>query len=54
VLDPSAIRLLVEEGYRSNAAILGPKLVDYDRPEVSSRLVCGRPARRAALGDRAG
>lgn len=34
VLDPSAIRLLVEEGYRSNAAILGPKLVDYDRPEV--------------------
>lgn len=34
VLDPSAIRLLVEEAYRSNAAILGPKLVDYDRPEV--------------------
>ncbi len=34
VLDPSAVRLLVEEGYRSNAAILGPKLVEYDRPEV--------------------
>jgi GT2 family glycosyltransferase len=34
VLDPDAVRLLVEEAYRSNAAILGPKLVDYDRPEV--------------------
>ncbi len=34
VLDRSAVRLLVEEGYRSNAAILGPKIVDYDRPEV--------------------
>jgi GT2 family glycosyltransferase len=34
VLDPPAIRLLVEEAYRSNAAIVGPKLVDYERPEV--------------------
>lgn len=34
VLDPSALRLLVEEAYRSNAAVVGPKLVDYDRPEV--------------------
>jgi GT2 family glycosyltransferase len=34
VLDPNAIRLLVEEAYRSNAAICGPKLVDWDRPEV--------------------
>lgn len=34
VLDPAAVRLLVEEAYRSNAAIVGPKLVDYDRPEV--------------------
>jgi GT2 family glycosyltransferase len=34
VLDSDAIRLLVEEAYRSNAAIVGPKLVDFDRPEV--------------------
>src|SRR5262245_30638959 len=33
-LDPSVIRLLVEEAYRSNAAICGPKLVDWERPEV--------------------
>src|SRR5262245_49705133 len=34
VLDPSAIRLLVEEAYRSNAAICGPRLGDWDRAEV--------------------
>jgi GT2 family glycosyltransferase len=34
VLDPSALRLLVEEGYRSNAGIAGPKLVRADNPEV--------------------
>lgn len=34
VVDPSAVRLLVEEAFRSNAAIIGPKLVDYDRPDV--------------------
>jgi GT2 family glycosyltransferase len=34
VLDPGAIRVMVEEAYRSNAAIVGPKLVDYDNPEV--------------------
>lgn len=33
-LDPDAIRLLVEELYRSNAGIVGPKLVDWDRPSV--------------------
>jgi GT2 family glycosyltransferase len=33
-LDPSAVRLLVEEGYRSNAGILGPKLVSAENPEV--------------------
>ena len=33
-LDPDAVSVLVEEAYRSNAAIVGPKLVDYDRPEV--------------------
>jgi len=33
-LEPDAIRILVEEAYRSNAAVCGPKLVEYDRPEV--------------------
>jgi GT2 family glycosyltransferase len=33
-LEPSAIRLLVEELYRSNAGIVGPKLVDWDDPGV--------------------
>ena len=34
VLDPTAVRLLVEEAYRSNAGIVGPKLVSADDPEV--------------------
>jgi GT2 family glycosyltransferase len=34
VLDPDALRLLVEEAYRSNAGILGPKLVSADNPEI--------------------
>ena len=34
MLEPSTIRLLVEEAYRSNAGIVGPKLVDADNPEV--------------------
>jgi GT2 family glycosyltransferase len=34
VLDPSAVRLLVEEAFRSNAAIIGPKLVAYDHPDI--------------------
>ena len=33
-LDPSAVRLLVEELYRSNAGIVGPKLVLWDDPSV--------------------
>lgn len=33
-LEPSAIRLLVEEMYRSNAGVVGPKLVDWRRPSV--------------------
>jgi GT2 family glycosyltransferase len=32
--EPTAIRVMVEEAYRSNAAIVGPKLVDHDRPDV--------------------
>ena len=39
-LDPSTISELVAETYRSNAGIVGPKLVDWDRPE--------RPAARRA------
>ncbi len=34
VLDPTAVRVLVEEAYRSNAAVVGPKLVDVDHPEI--------------------
>jgi GT2 family glycosyltransferase len=30
--DPDAVRILVEEAYRSNAAIVGPKLVRWDDP----------------------
>jgi GT2 family glycosyltransferase len=33
-LDPDAVRVMVEEAYRSNAAIVGPKLVDYEHPEI--------------------
>ncbi|HEX5586276.1 MAG TPA: glycosyltransferase family 2 protein, partial [Acidimicrobiia bacterium] len=34
VLDPSAVRALVEEAYRSNAGIVGPKLVSAEDPEI--------------------
>ena len=34
VLGPDAVSVMVEEAYRSNAGIVGPKLVDYDHPEV--------------------
>ena len=34
VLDPGAVRILVEEAYRSNAGIVGPKLVRADDPDV--------------------
>jgi len=33
-LDTAAVRIMVEEAYRSNAAILGPKLVSGDNPEI--------------------
>src|SRR4029078_1207252 len=33
-LDPDAVRVMVEEAYRSNAAIVGPKLVEYDDTAV--------------------
>ncbi len=34
VLDATTVRVLVEEAYRSNAGILGPKLVSADNPEI--------------------
>ncbi|HEY4402902.1 MAG TPA: glycosyltransferase family 2 protein, partial [Acidimicrobiia bacterium] len=34
VLDPGVVRLMLEEAYRSNAGIVGPKIVDADNPEV--------------------
>lgn len=33
-LAPDAVRLLVEEAVRSNGAVLGPKLVSWERPDV--------------------
>jgi len=39
VLDPSVARILVEEGYRSNAGILGPKLVSAENPNVLLEVV---------------
>jgi GT2 family glycosyltransferase len=32
-LAPQALRLMVEEAFRSNAGIVGPKLVDWDSPD---------------------
>ncbi|MCU1428886.1 MAG: putative glycosyltransferase [Actinomycetia bacterium] len=32
--EPDAVRVMVEEAYRSNAGIVGPKLVDHDHPEL--------------------
>jgi GT2 family glycosyltransferase len=40
-LDPGAIRLLVEELYRSNAGIVGPKLVAWDDPGVLQHVGIG-------------
>jgi GT2 family glycosyltransferase len=34
VLDPPVVRVLVEEAYRSNAGILGPKIVSAENPEI--------------------
>jgi GT2 family glycosyltransferase len=34
VLAPDAVRVLVEEAYRSNAGIVGPKIVSAENPEV--------------------
>lgn len=31
-LDPDVVRIMIEEAFRSNAAVVGPKLVDWDDP----------------------
>ena len=33
-LDPGAVTAMVEEVYRSNAGVVGPKLVDWDDPRI--------------------
>jgi GT2 family glycosyltransferase len=33
-LGPDAVGVMVEEAYRSNAGIVGPKFVDYEHPEI--------------------
>ncbi|MBA3604878.1 MAG: glycosyltransferase family 2 protein, partial [Acidimicrobiia bacterium] len=40
-LEPDAIRLLLEELYRSNAGMVGPKLVDWDDPGVLQHVGLG-------------
>jgi len=39
--EPDALRTLVEEMYRSNAGAVGPKLVEWDHPEVLSAVGLG-------------
>lgn len=41
VLEPGAIRLLVEEAFRSNAGIVGPKLVSWEEPQVLRQVGLG-------------
>ena len=40
-LDPAAVRLLIEELYRSNAGIVGPKLVMWDNPQILQHVGLG-------------
>jgi GT2 family glycosyltransferase len=40
-LDADAVRLLVEELYRSNAGVVGPKLVDWEAPGVLQHVGLG-------------
>lgn len=40
-LDPTSVRLLIEELYRSNAGIVGPKLVMWDNPRVLQHVGLG-------------
>jgi GT2 family glycosyltransferase len=40
-LDPDCVRMLVEELYRSNAGLVGPKLVSWDDPAVLQHVGLG-------------
>jgi GT2 family glycosyltransferase len=40
-LDPTAVNLLIEELYRSNAGIVGPKLVMWDNPQILQHVGLG-------------
>jgi GT2 family glycosyltransferase len=55
-LDHDAVRAMVEELYRSNAGIVGPKLVSWDNPRVLQNVGLdvdrfGQPASRVDLGE---
>lgn len=55
-LASDALRLLVEEAIRSNASIVGPKIVDWDRPEELLEVgldvdKLGHPASRVERGE---
>ena len=55
-LDPDAVRVMVEELYRSNAGIIGPKLVMWDQPRVLDDVGLdvdrfGQPASRVEVGE---
>ena len=56
-LDPDAVRLMVEELYRSNAGIVGPKLVTWENARVLARRRAStstasvRPASRVEFGE---
>ena len=58
-LDSDAVRMLVEEVYRSNAGLVGPKLVQWDEPGVLQRMalpgavVLSFIQRRSGFGSRA-
>ncbi len=56
VPDPDAVRRMVEEAFRSNAAIVAPKLVDFQQPDRLLQLGLGvdrfgAPLRRVQPGE---
>ena len=56
VLEPDALRRMVEEAFRSNAGIVCPKLVDYSEPDKILQLGLGvdrfgAPVRRVERGE---
>jgi GT2 family glycosyltransferase len=52
--DPDAVRRMVEEAFRSNAAVVAPKLVEWDRPErlLDVGLVMDKTGTTAPVADR--